>query len=152
MPTTGDALERVLDQAEALCQQRGVRLTPQRRRVLAILCAAERPLGAYEILESMREGARALAPPTVYRALDFLLDQGLAHKIESLHAFVGCTHPEHPHASQFLICAECGRVTELDDAAIAQSLRLAASETGFRPSRPVVELIGTCGDCVLKHP
>ncbi|ADC62495.1 Fur family transcriptional regulator [Allochromatium vinosum] len=152
MPTTGETLNRVLDRAESLCQQRGVRLTAQRRRVLSILCAAERPLGAYEILESMREGARALAPPTVYRALDFLLEQGLAHKIESLHAFVGCTHPEHPHASQFLICAECGRVTELEDAAITRSLTLAASETGFRPSRPVVELIGTCADCVLKHP
>lgn len=146
----GETLERVLEQADVLCRRRGVKLTPQRRRVLAILRAARRPLGAYEILESMREGPRALAPPTVYRALDFLLEQGLVHKLESLHAFIGCTHPDHPHCSQFLICADCGRVTELEDEAVARSLTSAASESGFRPRRPVVELIGTCADCSDK--
>ncbi|MBK1721019.1 Fur family transcriptional regulator [Thiocystis violacea] len=147
----GNPLDLVLRRADALCRERGARLTPQRRQVLKILCAAGRPLGAYEILEAMREGARALAPPTVYRALDFLLAQGLVHKLESLHAFVGCNHPERPHCSQFLICADCGLVTELEDAAIARSLKSAAKESGFRPERRVVELIGTCADCAHKR-
>jgi Fur family transcriptional regulator, zinc uptake regulator len=140
----------VLDRADALCRARGVRLTAQRRRVLAILCASARPLGAYEILDAMREGSRTLAPPTVYRALDFLLEQGLVHKLESLHAFVGCNHPEHPHSSQFLICNSCGEVTELEDEAIAHSLGCAASMSGFQPQRRVVEVIGTCAGCAQK--
>lgn len=145
-PSTNEVLAR----AEVLCRNRGVRLTAQRRRVLEILCASPRPLGAYEILDAMREGPRALAPPTVYRALDFLLEQGLVHKLESLHAFVGCNHPEHPHSSQFLICNACGGVTEIEDEAIAQSLGSAADETGFHPQRRVVEVIGTCAGCARK--
>jgi Fur family zinc uptake transcriptional regulator len=147
MKTTATSLESVLDRAESICACRGVRLTAQRRRVLELLCASPRPLGAYEILAAMPKGGRGWAPPTVYRALDFLLEQGLAHRIESLHAFVGCHHPEHPHASQFLICKTCGEVTEIEDEAIARSLDLAASESGFRAQRPVVEVLGTCADC-----
>jgi Fur family transcriptional regulator, zinc uptake regulator len=139
--------QRFLAHAEALCAERGVRLTEQRRRVLAILWEAGRPIGAYEILDAMREGPRSLAPPTVYRALDFLLEQGFVHKIESLHAFVGCAHPGRPHASQFLICDRCGVVTELEDEGVAQSLRSAAHETGFQAARRVVELIGVCATC-----
>ena len=137
----------VLARAEALCGERGVRLTDQRRRVLEILCTAGRPIGAYEILEAMRDGARPPAPPTVYRALDFLLEQGLVHRIESLHAFVGCDHPGRPHASQFLICDRCGGVLELEDEGVARSLSRAADGTGFHPARRVVELIGVCADC-----
>lgn len=140
-------VRRFLSRAEALCKERGVRLTEQRRRVLEILWEAGRPIGAYDILEAMGVGRRALAPPTVYRALDFLLEQGLVHKIESLHAFVGCDHPGQPHASQFLICDRCGAVTELEDEGVARSLRSAADETGFQPARPVVELIGVCATC-----
>lgn len=140
-------VEHVLARAAALCEGRGARLTEHRRRVLEILWTAGRPIGAYEILEAMRDGPRALAPPTVYRALDFLLEQGLVHKIESLHAFVGCDHPGQPHASQFLICDRCGAVTELEDEEVARSLRSAADETGFQPARRVVELIGVCATC-----
>ncbi|MCF7988825.1 MAG: transcriptional repressor [Thiohalocapsa sp.] len=144
-------LEKALARAEALCAERGVRLTPQRRRVLELVCRAGHPIGAYDILSQIREGAAA-APPTVYRALDFLLEQGLVHKLETLHAYIGCTHPEHPHSSQFLICADCGDVTELEDESIVGSLRTAAAETGFKPSRPIVEVIGTCANCALKPP
>jgi Fur family zinc uptake transcriptional regulator len=142
-------LTEALHRAEALCAERGVRLTPQRRRVLELVCRADRPVGAYEILDQLRDGPPA-APPTVYRALDWLLAQGLVHKLETLHAYIGCTHPEHPHASQFLICDGCGGVTELEDQAISGSLASVAAETGFRPSRPVVEVIGTCSDCAAK--
>ena len=152
-PHPASGLQHLLARAEALCEERGARLTEQRRRVLEILCAAGRPIGAYEILEAMRNGPRALAPPTVYRALDFLLGQGLVHKIESLHAFVGCDHPGQPHASQFLICDRCGIVTELEDEEVARSLRSAADGTGFQPARRVVELIGVCATCSdAEHP
>ena len=148
MARTG--LSDILRCAETLCLERGVKLTQQRCRVLGILCSAGRPMGAYEILDAMRDGIPGAAPPNVYRALDFLLEQGLVHKLESLHAYVGCNHPEHPHSSQFLICAECGAVRELEDEAISRSLGSAAAQSGFRAKRPVVEVIGTCARCALK--
>lgn len=140
-------LERALAQAHRLCRARGVRLTPQREAVLSLVLGADRPLSAYEILEHMPATPRRPAPPTVYRALDFLLEQGLVHRLESLHAFVGCLHPEHPHNGQFLICTDCGKVAELCEPQIDQSLRKAVDASGFRTQRPVVELLGTCASC-----
>lgn len=142
---------QALRQAEHLCRERGVRLTPQRRAVLELVCASPRPLSAYEILDRMGDGARIPAPPTVYRALDFLLRQGLVHKLASLHAFIGCAHPEHPHASQFLICAACGEVDELEDEPLMRHLTAAAQAVGFLPEQPVVELLGTCAQCRRKE-
>ena len=145
-----EQLAHVLEQAEALCRERGVRLTDQRRTVLQLLCVSDKPLSAYELLDRMRGVVKNPAPPTVYRALDFLLEQGLVHKLESLHAYVGCTHPEHPHASQFLICADCGEVAEVEDTSVASSLQAASEDLGFRTQRPVVELLGTCAECSAK--
>lgn len=145
------AVTRGLQLAEQHCRQQGLRLTARRRRVLEILYDSKRPLGAYEILERLRNGA-PLAPPTVYRALDFLLEQGLIHKLETLHAFIGCDHPEQPHLSQFLICAHCGEVTEMTDAALQQELKIAASRSGFEPRRPVIEVEGICAGCQHASP
>jgi Fur family zinc uptake transcriptional regulator len=140
-------LARVLGRAEILCRQRGIRLTDQRKIVLRLLCESDKPLSAYDLLDQMRGLVRRPAPPTVYRALDFLLEQGLAHKLETLHAYVGCSHPEHPHVGQFLICGDCGEVAEVEDASIARSLQAAGEAAGFHTKRPVVELLGTCGRC-----
>ena len=137
-------LTHVMEQAEGLCRERGVRLTEQRRVVLQLLCMSDRPLSAYELLDRMRGTVKNPAPPTVYRALDFLLEQGLVHKLESLHAYVGCNHPEHPHASQFLICDDCGEVAEVEDPSVTESLKAAGKALGFRTKRPVVEVRGTC--------
>ena len=137
----------LLDRAEALCRQRGARLTPQRRQVLAIVCDAQRPVGAYEILATLRALVPGAAPPTVYRALEFLVQQGLVHRLETLHAFVGCAHPDEPHAGQFLICRTCGAVSELEDALVSRSVQAAAAATGFRTERPVVEISGRCARC-----
>lgn len=145
------ALSHVLERAETLCQGRGVRLTEQRKTVLKLLCVSDKPLSAYELLDRMRGVFKNPSPPTVYRALDFLLEQGLVHKLESLHAYVGCTHPEHPHASQFLICDDCGEVTEVEDSSVAQSLNAAGKAVGFRAKRPVVEVLGTCAQCLKKQ-
>ena len=144
-------VNRVLERAEVLCRERGVRLTEQRKSVLRLLCASDKPMGAYELLDRMRGVVKNPAPPTVYRALDFLLEQGLVHKLESLHAYVGCTHPDHPHASQFLICDGCGEVTEVEDASVAESLRAAGQARGFRTKRPIVEVLGTCAQCNAKQ-
>ncbi len=144
-------VERELRQAETLCQRRGVRLTTQRRRVLRAVCGAGRPVGAYDILAALRTELPRVAPPTVYRALEFLQRQGLVHKLQTLHAYVGCAHPDHPHASQFLICTDCGEVEEIADAAIADSLGQAAAASGFQPTHGVVELTGTCADCAAHR-
>jgi Fur family zinc uptake transcriptional regulator len=146
-----ERVDRVLTRAEALCRERGVRLTEQRKTVLRLLCASDKPLSAYELLDRMRGVLKNPAPPTVYRALDFLLGQGLVHKLESLHAYIGCTHPDHPHASQFLICDGCGEVTEVEDAGVAESLLAAGQARGFCAKRPIVEVLGTCARCSAKR-
>jgi len=145
------ALSYTLKQADVLCRERGARLTEQRKIVLELLCMSEKPLSAYDLLERMRGIVRDPAPPTVYRALDFLIEQGLVHKIESLHTYVGCEHPDHPHASQFLICDNCGEVAEVEDPGVATSLKLAGKTAGFRIRRPIIELLGTCAQCAAKR-
>ena len=107
----GEALER----AELICAERGVRLTDTRKRVLELVWSGHKPLGAYDILDALRRERDGAAPPTVYRALEFLMGLGLIHRIESLNAFVGCTDPETPHRAQFLICDQCGTTAELND-------------------------------------
>lgn len=148
---TSKPINQILALAETLCRERGVRLTEQRKAVLRLLCASDKPVSAYELLDQMRGVVKNPAPPTVYRALDFLLDQGLVHKLESLHAYVGCTHPDHPHASQFLICDCCGKVTEVEDASVAESLKAAGTAIGFRAKRPIVEVLGTCERCTANR-
>lgn len=140
-------LQQWLKQAESLCKKRGVRLTQHRRSVLELLCRSDKPLTAYELLELMKSEIDNAAPPTVYRALDFLQQQGLAHKLESIHAYVGCSHPDHPHDGQFLICADCGAVSEVEDQQVTESLHAASKAAGFQPQRPIVELLGTCASC-----
>lgn len=148
-PTTS----ALLDRAESLCHERGIRLTGLRRHVLGLVLGNKRPTGAYDLLEQLRPHHKGAAPPTIYRALDFLLEQGLVHKVESLSAFVGCVHgldADHahdPHTAQFLICKRCGGVTEMDDHDITQSLSRAAAKTGFVVSGAVIEVDGICGEC-----
>jgi Fur family zinc uptake transcriptional regulator len=140
-------ITQAVEQAVALCRARNVRLTAQRRRVLELVWAGHKPVGAYELLERLRAEGTNAVPPTVYRALDFLREQGLVHRIESLNAFVGCTHPEQDHGGQFLVCSACGQVAELDDAGIAAAMDVAADRLGFAPERRVVEVSGKCGQC-----
>lgn len=134
--------------AEALCAARDKRLTPMRRRVLEILAASHKPLGAYEILERVGDGGPRPAPITVYRALEFLVENALVHRIESRNAFLACAH-DHDETSMvaFLICDHCGSVGEIPAAPVAQSLNAAARATGFAPKLSVVEIAGTCAHC-----
>lgn len=141
------SIAEVMALAERICNDNGVRLTDQRRKVLEILCVQHKPVGAYEILEKLSESVPSAKPPTVYRALDFLLEQGLVHRLESLNAFVGCTHLDHPHASQFLICKECGVVQELEDRNVSNTLGRAVEESGFEVDTQVIEITGRCAEC-----
>jgi len=151
-----DCVASALDSAAAVCQQRGVRLTPLRRQVLELVWQSHRPIGAYAVLEALqaeRRGAAAdgkaamVAPPTVYRALEFLLGQRLIHRIESLNAYIGCVHPGARHAAQFLICSGCGSAAELESPALTAAIEDAAGDAGFAIDRVAVEVAGRCPDC-----
>ena len=142
-----DCVREAMAAAEASCQRRGARLTAVCRRVLELVWASHDPVGAYGLLDRLAaEGVKAV-PPTVYRALDFLLEHGLVHRLERLNAYVGCSHSEGPHAAQFLICADCRRVVELDDPTIGQALAASAARRGFTISKQTVEVEGLCAAC-----
>ena len=134
--------------AEAQCAERGQRLTPIRREVLAALLGSHQPVGAYEIMERLAPTGPRPAPITVYRALEFLRENGFVHRIESRNAFVACVHT---HAAGelvvFLICDRCGRVGEAHSAEVATALAAAARAAGFTPKSPVIEISGICRHC-----
>ena len=136
-----------LAQAKRLCGMRSVRLTPVRERVLDLLWQAHRPLRAYDILETLSTEGFGSQPPVVYRALDFLIEQGFAHKIERLNAFIACDCPENDHGAKFLICTGCERVAEFDDRAIADALSDVAAGSGFTIARATLEVEGLCSNC-----
>jgi Fur family zinc uptake transcriptional regulator len=134
--------------AEARCSERGQRLTPIRRDVLGALLASHQPLGAYEIMERVAPSGPRPAPITIYRALEFLRDNGLVHRIESRNAFVACVHG---HADGdlvvFLICERCGTVGEASSSEVASTVKSAADAVGFTPKSPVIEVSGICTHC-----
>ncbi|ABD05235.1 putative ferric uptake regulator, FUR family [Rhodopseudomonas palustris HaA2] len=137
-----------IEHAERICADRSQNLTPIRRQVLRALLSSHRPLGAYEVIDELARVMPRPAPITVYRALDFLMQNGLVHRIESRNAFLACGR-EHDDASAvaFLICESCGSVGEIPATAVAQSLSEAARQTGFTPKLSVVEITGVCGHC-----
>ena len=137
----------LLAQAERQCQCRGVRFTPIRRRVLELIAKANGGLKAYELLDKLTVEHAAARPPTVYRALDFLIEQGLVHRIESLNAYVACPCPEHDHGFQLLICRHCGRVEELHLDDLSAQLSEQVRHLGFRIERQTIELLGSCDTC-----
>ena len=140
-------IESALVQAESLCRERGARLTPLRRRVLEIIWESHAPLGAYDVLQRMNAGGERNAPPTVYRTLDFLMEHGLIHRIESMNAFVGCATPANTHKGQFFICRACGNVAETHSEDISEAIEESATRAGFLVETPVVEVGGRCLEC-----
>lgn len=133
--------------AEKICTERKLRLTPLRRRVLELVWGRHAPIGAYDILSELKEGEGALEPPTVYRALKFLQDAGLVHRIDSLNAFIACTSPDHTHAAQLLVCRSCNLVKELDDPGLSQLLTQKAKALGFKTEAQDLEIKGLCTSC-----
>ncbi len=139
--------DAALAQAERLCAQREQRLTPIRRRVLELIWSNHAPVGAYLLLQQLSEEGHKAAPPTVYRALDFLLELGLVHRIASLNAFIGCRHPAVHHTPRFFLCEQCGMAAELEDPAINCAIAGDADRLGFQVTRQTVEVSGACAHC-----
>ena len=134
--------------AVSICEGRGVQMTVLRRRVLELLWASGRPTGAYELIEGVKlRDSRPVAPPTVYRALHFLMAQGFVSRIESLNAYVPCVHPERDHDCLFFICSGCQASVEIEDPRIGGLLAEDAAGLGFVATRRMVEVQGTCAQC-----
>ena len=140
-------IDDALAAAEAVCAGRGLRLTALRRRVFELVWQHHRPVGAYELLDQLRDEGRSAAPPTVYRALAFLLTTGLIHRLESLNAYIGCSEPGQDHAAQFLICRDCRAVGEIDDLEIIGLVSRRADDKGFIADHQIIEVMGVCPSC-----
>ena len=138
-----DALSAV----EAECAARKLQLTPVRRRALEILLSEHRAMGAYDVLEHLRADGLGSQPPVAYRALEFLVGHGFAHRIERLNAFVACAHPGERHAPCFLICRGCSAVAEAPGRPAMRALKGAAAGVGFAVERAVIEAEGLCPAC-----
>ncbi len=140
-------VDEALAQAERVCAEQGRRLTPLRRRVLELVWQSHRPVTAYALLERLvQDGHRAQAP-TVYRSLEFLMESGLVHRVESMNAYLGCNQPWHGHDVGIFICRVCGDVAELSDTAISRGIERGADRIGFTVESRVVEISGTCRAC-----
>ncbi|HLW91962.1 MAG TPA: Fur family transcriptional regulator [Roseiarcus sp.] len=135
-------------QVERFCAERGLQLTPLRRQVLAILARATAPLGAYSIIEALaRQQGKGVAPPTVYRTLDFFLEHGFLHKIESRNAYAPCEHLGHRHHGVLLICQRCGRTDEVESPRVGKLLQETAAKAGYSAESELVEVAGLCEGC-----
>jgi Fur family transcriptional regulator, zinc uptake regulator len=142
-------IETALARAQRICAMRGARLTAVRRRVLELILLSAQPTGAYALLAELQRGRGKLGPPTVYRALEFLLAHKLIHKVETSSAFIACGDIEHPHESQFMICEDCGTTEEIRDEEIVKNLRQLGERRGFAVERQVIEARGLCPACRL---
>jgi Fur family zinc uptake transcriptional regulator len=136
-----------LSKAEAVASARGARLTPVRRKVLEILLESHRALGAYEVLERLAAEGFGNQPPVAYRALDFLVENGLAHRVRRLNAFAACLHPGQDHQAAFLICRTCDAVAEAPAGDARKALDAEAEALGFVVERANIEALGLCPAC-----
>ena len=136
-----------LAEAEAICHSRGARLTDLRRKVLETIWEDPAPLGAYDILAKLNASGERNAPMAVYRALDFLIENGLVHRLSSLNAYIGCRHVGRSHSGQFLICSQCNLVAEITSDAVTKTVARASAARGFKPSGEIVEVMGLCPHC-----
>ena len=140
-------MEKNIQEAEQYCQENGLNFTPVRRKVLEILLQKNTAIGAYEILDLLREAGFKNQPPVAYRALDFLVQNGFAHKIEQLNSFIGCTHPGKDHSPAFMICRNCDSVSEEEALIRNFSVSQIASKAGFTVEKAVIEARGLCHSC-----
>ncbi|MDZ7670924.1 MAG: transcriptional repressor [Gammaproteobacteria bacterium] len=144
---TSSAEAAQLEHAEQVCRELGVTFTPIRREVYQLLCRHDRPVGAYELLDDLKATRPRAAPVTVYRALDFLLEAGLAHRINKLNAFMACRGSDLAHSGLMLICSRCSTVIELEDRKVENSIQRSAADLAFKTGDELVEVVGTCSDC-----
>jgi Fur family zinc uptake transcriptional regulator len=138
---------QALNSAQQQCKKQGLRLTKIRQQVLEIVWSSHNPIGAYDVLQKLQESGHKPAPPTAYRALEFLVSAHLVHRIESLNAYIGCPAPESIHQCQFYICKECGHIAEVNSSAVSDALAAEAESLGFVSRQPVIEVFGVCKGC-----
>ncbi|RUO28217.1 zinc uptake transcriptional repressor Zur [Aliidiomarina sanyensis] len=141
------ATEQLIQRAEAMCERRGVRLTPTRKEVFALLSQHDGAIGAYDLLEQLKQEMPNAKPPTIYRALEFLQAQGFVHKVSSSNSYVLCSHFEKQHPVQMLICSHCGNVQEIHSKGVHEEFLQQAQKKGFTVQQQTVEAIGICEAC-----
>lgn len=140
--------QQLVTQIEEICAARGVRLTSQRKRVFELICASPKASSAYELLEDLKQTEPQAKPPTVYRALEFLLEQGFIHRVESTNSYIQCgSCNAHTHYSHMLICDKCSNVIELLDDSLVALLVNNAEKHGFTITNHVIESHGVCKNC-----
>ena len=140
-------IERAMREAESICQEKGLRFTDLRREVLRLIWLSHVPTKAYDILENLKGKEWSAKPPTVYRALDFLLETGLVHKLDSINAYIGCSHPREHEGCYFLICTDCNEAKECCSPELTDAIKLAWTKNSFRPKKVTLEVLGQCGEC-----
>ncbi len=136
-----------MKKAEKICQERNIKFTKLRKKVLELILASHQPIKAYEILERLKQEEHIGQPITVYRILDFLLENGLVHKLESQNAFLACSHPSELHNCYFLICTGCKNIEEICKSSFFNELYLLAKETNFTIQKFTLEIQGLCSNC-----
>jgi Fur family zinc uptake transcriptional regulator len=147
---SSEQVRHLVEQAERLCAERKQRFTEIRRRVLELVCSHRQPVGAYALLDDFRKEGRSAAPPTVYRALDFLQQQGLVHRLATNNTYIACAHPDKSHEGVFLVCNGCGCTQELHSQGIIKTLQHNAAEFNFQVQHAAVEITGLCQRCGAK--
>ena len=140
-------IAEALDQAERVCEKAGERFTDLRRQVFELIWAGHKPVKAYDLMADLAAKRSGVAPATIYRTLEFLQSQGLVHKLETLNAYLGCSHPDRKHEGHFLICEHCDEVHEVDQASIGRLITRVAGEQQFKVNRTTIELSGLCQAC-----
>lgn len=157
------AVARRLNLAKLQCQQEGVRFTVLRQQIYQLILEADKPVGAYDLITELQKirtedallseqhtktgPSKNVAPPTIYRSLDFLLDQGLIHQLASINAYIPCCHPRLQHTAAFLICTNCQGVQECSSLPVQEMMTFASNDVGFKVAHSVIELQGVCQTC-----
>jgi len=142
-----DQINSILLQAENLCESRNLRFTPSRRRILELVCQYSEPVGAYTLLDDLKSDGVSAAPPTVYRALDFLLENGLIHRLALNNTYLACAHPHTQHEGVFLVCEICGNTQEVHTGGVVAAVKRSAKEYNFVVKHAAVEVTGICDQC-----
>ncbi len=144
-------LDEAMKKAVAICQHQGLQFTPLRKKVLQMVWQDHYPTKAYDILGKLNQRGASAKPPTVYRALDFLLKYGMVHKLHSINAFIGCSHPQQHRACYFLICSQCGEVRECCNSSLDQVISNTSSKNKFAFKHITLEINGQCSQCQKTH-
>ena len=140
-------IEKAMREAESICQEKGLRFTDLRREVLRLIWLSHIPAKAYDILENLKGKEWSAKPPTVYRALDFLLETGLVHKLDSINAYIGRSHPRDHNGCYFLICTDCNEAKECCSPELSDAIELAWNKNSFKPKKITLEVFGQCSAC-----